>query len=270
MAFKLNYQGGLAYLTIPAFEKTGLVKHGFSTRMGGMSKHPYDSLNLGLRKDDDKKNVIENYRLFCKALSINPNNLVASDQVHEDKIHVATLHDRGKGIFKQSDIKGIDALITKDRQLALVTYYADCVPLFLLDVETPAIGLAHAGWRGTVKKIGQKTVLKMMKEFGSKPEHILVGIGPCISVCCYEVDELVVDSLKKAFVYFDELIKETGKGKWKLDLVLTNRKQLEEVGINPQNITESGFCTSCRNDIFFSHRKDKGKTGSLAAVLQLI
>lgn len=260
----------LAYLTIPSFEKTGLVKHGFSTRLGGVSKPPYQALNLGLNKDDDKTNVLENYRLFCKALAINPENLVASDQIHKDKIYVATIKDKGKGVFKESDIRGIDALTTKERQVALVTYYADCVPLFFLDAKTPAVGLAHAGWRGTVSKIGQKTAIKMMKEFGSIPENILVGIGPCINSCCYEVDAPVVESIKKAFIYWDELIQESGKGKWMLDLVLTNKKQLEEVGISSHNITESGFCTSCNNDLFFSYRKDRGKTGSLAAVLQLI
>jgi len=97
-----------------------------------------------------------------------------------------------------------------------------------------------------------------------------VGIGPCIKTCCYEVDEPVVEVIKKAFTYWDELILETETGKWMLDLVLTNKKQLEEVGISTQNITESGFCTSCNNDLFFSYRKEKGKTGSLAAVIQLI
>lgn len=270
MAFKLNYKGKLAYLTIPSFEETELVQHGFSTRLGGVSQLPYQSLNLGFKREENRANVIENYRLFCDALGINPENLVASDQVHKDHIHVATFMDRGKGIFKSSDIKSIDALITRDRQVALVTYYADCVPLFFLDIKTPAVGLAHAGWRGTVRKIGQKTVLKMMKEFGSLPENILVGIGPCIKSCCYEVDEPVVEVIKKAFTYWDELILETETGKWMLDLVLTNKKQLEEVGISPQNITESGFCTSCNNDLFFSYRKEKGKTGSLAAVIQLI
>lgn len=270
MAFNLNYKDSLAYLTIPSFEKTGLVKHGFSTRLGGVSKFPYQELNLGFKKDDDKINVLENYRLFCNALGINPENLVTSDQIHKDKIYVATIKDKGKGIFKNSDIKGIDALITRDRKVALVTYYADCVPVFFLDVKTPAIGLAHAGWRGTVSKIGQKTVIKMMKEFGSLPENILVGIGPCINSCCYEVDTPVVNSIKNAFVYWEKLIKECGKGKWMLDLVLANKKQLEEVGINPLNITESGFCTSCNNDLFYSYRKDKGTTGSLAAILQLM
>ncbi len=270
LAFKLNYKGSLAYLTIPSFEKTSLVTHGFSTRLGGVSKPPYHSLNLGLKKEDDKNNVLENYRLFCEELNINPENLVASDQVHEDRIYVACAGDRGKGILKDSDIAGIDAMITKDREVALVTYYADCVPIFLLDLKTPAAGLVHAGWKGTVSKIGQKTVLKMMKEFGSLLENILVGIGPCINSCCYEVDAPVINIIKNAFPYWNELIEDMGDGKWMLDLVLTNKRQLEEVGISSLQIAESGFCTSCNNDLFFSYRADKCKTGSLAAIIQLI
>jgi YfiH family protein len=270
LSFKLNDKDSLAYLTIPSFEATGLVKHGCSTRIGGVSKPPYQTLNLGLKKDDEKNSVLENYRIFCEALDMNPENLVASDQVHGDEIYVACTQDRGKGILKNSDIVGMDAMITKDIEVALVTYYADCVPIFLLDTTTPAVGLAHAGWRGTTSKIGQKTLVRMMEEFGTLPENILVGIGPCINSCCYEVDAPVVNSIKNAFPYWSELINNKGDGKWMLDLVLTNKRQLEEVGINPSQITESGFCTSCNNDLFFSYRADKGKTGSLAAIIQLI
>lgn len=269
MTFSLNNKNSLAYLTIPSFEETGLVKHGFSTRLGGVSKPPYQTMNLGLKKEDDKKSVLENYRIFCEALNINLENLVASDQVHKDKIYTAGTRDRGKGILRDSDIIGMDAMITKDREVALVTYYADCVPIFLLDTKTPAVGVAHAGWRGTVSKIGQKTLLKMMEVFGSLPENMLIGIGPCINSCCYEVDAPVVNCIKRAFTYWDELIEAKGDGKWMLNLVLTNKRQLEEVGIEPSQITISGFCTSCRNDLFFSYRADKGKTGSLAAVIQL-
>jgi len=270
LAFNLNHKASLAYLTIPSFEETGLVKHGFSTRLGGVSKPPYDTLNLGLQKQDDKNSVLENYRLFCKALDITPVNLVASNQVHKAEIYIACAEDRGKGIFKNTDIIGMDALITKVREVALVTYYADCVPIFLLDKKTPAVGLAHAGWRGTTSKIGKKTLEKMMKEFGSLPENILVGIGPCINSCCYEVGASVVNRIKDAFPYWNELIEGNSDGKWMLDLVLANKRQLEEAGINPSQITVSGFCTSCNNDLFFSYRADRGKTGSLAAIIQLI
>lgn len=270
MDFELRQKGALKYLVIPSFEKTHLVKHGFSTRVGGVSRGAYQSLNLGLKKADEKDRVMENYRLLCDALGIDMNNLVASDQVHGDDIYEVLLQDRGKGIKRESDIINKDALMTKQKGVALVTYYADCVPLLFLDVGTPAIALAHAGWRGTVKKIGQKTVSQMVKKFGSHPENILVGIGPCIKSCCYEVDEPVVQEFKRAFSYLEELIEDKGGGHWMLDLVKANKKQLEDAGIKPQNITVSHYCTSCSNDLFFSYRADHGKTGSLAAVIELI
>lgn len=269
MSFELREKGDIKYLIIPSFEKTGLVIHGFSTRLGGVSTGEYSSLNLGLKKADDREKVLENYRLFCDALHLNVENLVASDQVHGDEIYEAFEDDKGKGIVRESDIINKDALMTRQRGVVLVTYYADCVPLFFLDIKTPAIALAHAGWRGTVKKIGQKTVREMVRKYGTRPENVLVGIGPCIKKCCYEVDGPVVSSLKEAFNYWDELVEDKGDGHFMLDLVKANERQLEEVGVAPENITVSEDCTSCRNDIFFSYRKDKGKTGSLAAFLCL-
>lgn len=269
MDFEMRQKGVLKYLVIPSFEKTGLVRHGFSTRIGGVSDKPYDYLNLGLKKADNIENVLENYRIMCDAIGIDLYSLVLSDQVHSDEIYEAGVEDRGKGIWKASDIFRKDALITKQKKVALVTFYADCVPLFFLDVETPAIALAHAGWRGTVKKIGQKTVAWMMKNYGSDPGNILVGIGPCIKKCCYEVDEPVVSEFKKAFVYWEELMEDKGEGHFMLDLVMANSRQLEEIGIKPQNITISHYCTRCGNDIFFSYRADGGKTGSMAAFIEL-
>ena len=269
VTFEIKNRDKLAYLTIPAFERTGLVKHGFSTRLGGISKAPYDALNLGFKKEDDRNNVLENYRIFCEALTININDLVASDQIHGSDIYIATVKDRGKGILNKSDIEGKDAIITRERNVALVTYYADCVPVLILDTKTPAVGLVHAGWRGTVQKIGQKTLYKMMEEFGSSPKDILIGIGPCIKNCCYEVDTPVVNALKEKYDYWEDLVTSKGNGKWMLDLVMANKRQLEDIGVKTSQISVSDFCTSCNNDLFFSFRADKGKTGSLAAVIQL-
>lgn len=270
MGFRLHRKGKLAYLTIPAFENTGLVKHGFSTRLGGYSTGPYESLNLGFKRADDKNRVINNYKVFCKAIDIDFKNLVASDQIHKDVIYKVTYEDRGKGIYRDSDIQAVDALITREKNVALVTYYADCVPLFFLDTKTPAIGLAHAGWRGTVQKIGQKTLREMKKQFGTQPRDVLIGIGPCINKCCYEVDQPVIDKFKQAFSYWDKLVEYKGNGKWMLDLLLANKSLLKDVGINSTQITTSDYCTSCFNDLFFSYRKDQGKTGSLAAIIQLV
>lgn len=270
LAFKLNYKNSLTYLTIPSFEETGIVKHGFSTRLGGSSQGPYESLNLGFKKNDDKFHVLNNYKLFCEALNIDIKNLVASDQIHGNEVYTAKACDRGKGIVRDSNIKGKDAIITKDNNVGLLTYYADCVPIFFLDIKTPAVGLAHAGWRGTVHKIAQKTLSKMMKEFGTLPKDILIGIGPCINRCCYEVDKPVVNEFKNSFANWQDLLEYKGDWKWMLNLELANKSLLEQMGIHPSQITVSGFCTSCNNDLFFSYRKDQGETGSLAAVIELI
>lgn len=260
MTFKLVQKDNLKYLVIPAFERTGLVRHGFSTR----------TIDLGYKNAEDKASIINNYNLFCNALNIELKNVVCSDQVHQDTVYEVTEKDRGKGILKRSDIKSVDSLITKKRKVALMTYHADCVPLFFLDIKTPAIGVAHAGWRGTVKKIGAKTVCSMIEKFGSVPKNILVGIGPCIKKCCYEVDKPVIEKIKLAFPYWNKLVQYKGNSHWMLDLVLANKVQLESVGIRSQNIFASNFCTSCHNDLFFSYRTENKNTGRLATMIELI
>lgn len=269
MSFELRKKGEVQYLVIPAFEATGLVRHAFSTRRGGFSRGHCESLNLGFSKGDDRETVLKNYRAFCDAVGIEMENLVASHQVHESEVHVAGREDRGKGILKKSDITGKDALITAEKGVALITYYADCVPLFFLDPVTPAVGLAHAGWRGTVKKVGMKTVEKMVEVFGTPVEKLLCGIGPCIAGSCYEVGENVVEKFKDAFECWETLVEDRGDGRWLLDLVKANKRQLEDAGVRPENITVSGFCTHCRPDLFYSYRRDRGMTGSLAAVIEL-
>ncbi|SHM07246.1 conserved hypothetical protein [Caldanaerovirga acetigignens] len=269
MGFELRKKGDVEFLIIPSFEETGLVRHAFSTRRGGFSVNHCESLNLGFNKGDDRQIVLKNYEVFCDAVGIKMENLVASNQVHESEIYVAGKEDRGKGILIKSDITGKDALITREKEVALVTYYADCVPLFLLDPITPAVGLVHAGWRGTVKKIGMKTVKKMIEVFNTPVGKLLCGIGPCIAGSCYEVDDNVVEKFKDAFEYWKTLVKYKGNGRWLLDLVKANKMQLEDMGVNPENITVSGLCTHCCSDLFYSYRRDKGVTGSLAAVIEL-
>lgn len=261
MTFNLVQKGELKYLVIPAFERTGLVRHGFSTR----------TIDLGYKNSKDRVSMINNYNLFCNTIGIELKNVVRSDQVHGDTVYEVTEKDRGKGILRESDIKSVDSLITKKRNVALMTYHADCVPLFFLDKKTPAIGVAHAGWRGTVKKIGIKTVYNMMRKFGSFPQNILVGIGPCIKNCCYEIDKPVIEKLKLAFPYYwSKLVCYKGDNHWMLDLVLANKMQLESIGIKSKNIFISNFCTSCHNDLFFSYRADNKKTGSLATIIELV
>lgn len=268
--FVINYQADMAFLTIPSFNASGLVAHGFTTRLGGFSQFPYHSLNMALHVEDDPQAVVANRRKICNVLKINHRDLVAAQQVHGEKIRVATALAKGKGAVDYNEaFAATDALITRVKMLPLSTYYADCVPIFLLDPVTPAIGLVHAGWKGTVLKIGAKTVQRMHAEFGTDPAACLVGIGPAIGSCCYEVELNVVEKLAQSFKQHEKLLTPVANGKWKLDLAQANVQSLLEVGVSQENITCSGLCTCCRTDLFYSFRAEQGQTGRMAALLML-
>ncbi len=268
--FRLRINNGVWYYTISGFDDTGLVKNGFSTRKGGVSSGQYSTLNLGIKKSDLREAVMENFIRFCRAVGIDPQNMVFSDQVHGDGIEVVDDNDRGKGLFRDTDIIEKDGLMTSQPGVALVTFYADCVPLFFLDPVYPAIALSHAGWRGTVAKIGAKTLKMMQDTFGTRPEECLVGIGPSIGPCCFEVDPPVMEQFAAAFPQQSSIINPGSKpGKYNIDLCEANRMQLVEMGVAEENISMASLCTCCNTDIFFSHRGDRGRTGSMAAVLML-
>ena len=269
--FELRERQGVWYCVIPDFERTGLVSHGFSTRKGGVSSRQYGTLNLGFNKGDSDEAVMENFLRFCRALDIDPHDTVFSDQVHGDRVVAVGHGDRGKGAFRESDILRVDGLMTGEGQVALVTFYADCVPLFFLDPVHRAIALSHAGWRGTVACIGVRTLEEMGREFGTRPGECLIGIGPSIGPCCFEVDLPVAEQFARVFDKFKDIIMKPGSepGKYRIDLWMANALQLREMGVPAHNITVAGMCTSCRQDLFFSHRRDKGRTGRMAAVLML-
>nr|WP_300004909.1 peptidoglycan editing factor PgeF [Tissierella sp.] len=269
MAFVKNQDGELVYYTIESFQGTELVNHGFSTRLGGVSKGDLTSLNLGMKKNEPRKNKLDNYKIFTKSLGINLENLVLTDQVHKDNILEVDESDRGKGLIKESDIKGIDGFITNKRNVALVTFYADCVPVFLLDPINKSIGLVHAGWKGTVSRIGEKTLKRMMQTYGTDPKDVLIAIGPSIGKCCFEVGGEVIEIIKENFEQAEEYFNKKDNGKFMLDLWNLNKDQFLEMGVLEDNITLSNICTMCNKDIFFSHRGDHGKTGSLAAIMEL-
>lgn len=257
------------YLKIADFENTGLVKHCFTTRTGGVSQGECTSLNLGFNRNDKKQNVINNYKIVCNALDIDYSKLVLSNQVHGTHIKDITAEDAGKGIIKQNDLKGTDGLITSDKNVPLVTFYADCVPIFFLDPVQKVIGLVHSGWRGTLKKIGKIMVDKMVNEYDCSTINILCGIGPSIGPCHFEVGEEVYNKFIKTFGESEKLYEKKGE-KYYINLWKANEIVLINSGIMRENITIAGECTFCNEKLFFSHRRDKGKTGSLAAVLQLI
>lgn len=263
--------GEVLYLTYPLLENIGIVKHGFSTRVGGVSKGVCSTMNLSFSRGDDENAVRENFRRMANALDVEEDCFVFSHQTHTTNVRKVTLDDKGKGLTRQLDYQDVDGLITNVPGLCLSTFYADCVPLYFVDPVHKAIGLSHSGWRGTVGKIGAVTVQKMQEEYGSKPEDIIAAIGPSICQDCYEVSEDVIVEFQNNFdeKYWKELYYKKENGKYQLNLWKANEIVLAEAGVLKEHIAVTNLCTCCNHEVLFSHRASKGKRGNLAAFLAL-
>lgn len=237
------------------------LKVGITTRIGGESDSPYDSLNIGLHTDDYDHTVIKNREIVASLLSFPLTNWVTGEQVHDSKIKLVTSEDKGKGAYShQSALPGIDGLITKDKGILCTTFFADCVPIYFLDPVTEYIGIAHAGWRGTVKKIAKEMVLKFLI-LGTNINHLRVAIGPCISKDKYEVDHKVIDNIEQPLL--EKSTKKIAEQKYLLDLKQLNVEILLQSGVLRNNIDTTHYCTYANHDIFYSFRRDDGKTGRM-------
>ena len=264
-------EGAVPYLSFPMFRDTGLVTDGFSTRLGGVSEGCFSSLNLSFDRGDDRAAVAENFRRMGEALGVRCEDMVLSQQIHTTNIRIVTDEDRGKGITRERDYTDIDGLITNVPGICLVTTYADCVPLYFLDPVKKVIALSHSGWRGTVGKIGKKTVELMHDNFGSDPDDILAAVGPSVCQDCYEVSADVTDRFREVFdrSVWDELFYEKPDGKYQLDLWKANEKIFLEAGIRKDHIAVTNVCTHCNSEILYSHRAMGDKRGNLCAFLAL-
>ncbi len=271
---EIDFNMEVPYISFPALSKIPFIKHGFSTRLGGVSKGIYSSMNLGspkLEVRDNPDNIKENFERIAKSIGVKPESMVVSDQVHKTTIRLVNKSDRGKGLYSPRDFKEVDGLITNEAGVTLVTKYADCVPLYFVDPIMKTIGSSHAGWKGTVEKIGQITINEMIKHFQSKPQDIIAVIGPSICQDCYEVGEEVVVRFKDAFhsKWHGDIISKNENGSYQLNLWQANKIVLLEAGLKLENIHLSSVCTSCNRDLLFSYRKEKGQRGSLAAFLAI-
>lgn len=267
---KVLESGGITVLKFESFEKQSCVEHCFTTKSGGCSVGEYESLNMGMYTEDKPENVVENYRrvsreIFCADVS----QCVLSKQVHKTEIAVVSKEDVGNGLTKSQKYEEIDGLVTDEREVVLSTVYADCTPLFFVDSEKKVVGVAHAGWRGTVGKIGSKMVETMISRYGSDKEDIIVGIGPTIGSCCYMVREDVALQFKKAFPDCTKILEQVEEGKYRLNLWEANKASVMESGVPESNIELDNHCTSCNEELFYSYRRDKGKTGRMAAMIKL-
>lgn len=266
---RLDISNGVGILRFPALEECKTVNHAFSTRIGGVSNNEFAAMNLGFNRGDNDDLVAENYKIFCRAAGFDSDSLVTGNQDHHVNVRRVGIEQRGIGIWREKDMESIDGLITNEQGVTLVIYCADCVPLYFIDEKHHAIGLAHAGWRGTVDGMAKVMVQRMAEEFGTAPKDIKAAIGPSIGEECFEVDEPVAAEFLKLDGAGRFVTEPDHHGKYHVDLWECNRRFMLEAGVLPENITIGGVCTMCESDLLFSHRKTRGQRGSNCAMLAL-
>lgn len=252
----------LTYFQFDSFTGDGNVRHAVFSRQGGTSPAPFGSLNLSVSVPDQKSRVYANRRRAYGLVGRDTPTVVHAHLVHGNRVRRVTTAENGRWI------PHTDAIITNQNGCALTMNYADCAPIFLYDPVHRAIGLGHAGWQGAVKDVPGAMVTAMHQEFGSNPADLLAGIGPCIGVCCYEVDEPLVSQVRAAFDTHEQLlIPQPNSHRPHFDLAVANQQNLARAGV--KQIEHSGFCTACRTDLFFSHRAEMGKTGRFGTIFVL-
>lgn len=258
-------KNGVGIFTLPAFSACLGIDHGFSARTGGVSKGIFRSLNLSFSNEPERETVMQNYRIFCAAAGIPEASMVMDTYEHGATVRRVDRRDCGKG-YTLPSLPACDALITDDPLVTLMTGHADCMAFFLYDPVHRAIGLAHAGWRGTRMRIGTRVAEAMQAAYGSDPREMHAGVGPSICGNCFEVDAALGDEFAAAFPGVP-LRRDGRAGKAYVDLWMAAAKQLHEAGIPYANQSRMGLCTM-EDERFYSYRRD-GKTGGMTAFLRL-
>ncbi|MCI8865125.1 MAG: peptidoglycan editing factor PgeF [Lachnospiraceae bacterium] len=263
---------GVVFLQFPALEEAGMVKHGFSTRFGGVSEGVFSSMNFTFTRGDNPEHVRENYRRMAHALGVDMGRMVLSHQTHTTHVRAVDEADAGKGLLRERDYQDVDGLVTNVPGITLVAFFADCVPLFILDPVHRAIGLSHSGWRGSVNRIGKETLDVMGREYGTRAGDVVACIGPSICRDCFEVGPEVAEKFSRAFSqrYWPQLYDKKEDGKYQLDLWRANQIIFTEAGVRPENIHTTDICTRCNPRLLFSHRAMGERRGNLAAFLCLM
>ena len=260
---KINKKNGVLYITFPNLTETGVVKHCFSTKIGGVSKGRYAEMNLSYTNGDDLEAVKVNFKRIAKCMDVKPSSIVMTHQTHTVNIMDVNNADE---ILPDN----IDGIITNKKGITLCSSYADCVPLIFVDPIKKVIATSHSGWRGTVGLIGKLTVEKMVRDYSCEIENIRVAIGPAICKDCYEVDEVVADKIREMkFLDLDKVLFDKGNGHYLLDLKDVCKQTLVHSGIKEENILVSDICTCCNKDYLHSHRATKGERGNLCALIAL-
>jgi len=252
---------GLAFYQFDGLNSYSDLYHGAFTRLGGVSQAPFESLNLARSVGDNAQSVQENNRRMLSVFDVTPDRATTAWLVHGHLVAVMTSADAGS--YKQ----GYDAIITRERGLALTMRFADCVPIVFFDPVQQAIGLAHAGWRGAAENVVAATVDALRESFGSNPHDLWAGIGPCIRVDRYRVGQDVIDQVSLACPPRAPIVLRQPDGSVHLDLKAAVSAQLQACGV--EKIEDSALCTASNTTEWFSHRAENGKTGRFGVVIGL-
>lgn len=265
--FTHELKGDVAFLTIPSFVKAGGLIHAFTTRKTGVSKGGFASLNFSFGREKNPDNIRANFKILANTLGLSAEDIVLDNYGHTPNVLNVTEDYRGSGVYHNSHLPTCDGLATVIKSLPLVTMHADCAAIFLYDPQKRAVCVCHAGWRGTAGGIVENAVNMLTDTFGCEKESILVGIGPCIQSCCFEIKSDVEKKFKASFGEFAVAYRD---GKIFGDLEKGIIACLFRAGIAPENITRSGECTYCQPDDYFSYRRQGKSGGAMASAVMLL
>lgn len=269
LSLAVHKTASVPYYSFPAMDAVPFIRHGFSTRLGGVSEGVFASMNLSFTRGDRTEAVRENFERFCQAIGVDWRKVVISAQEHHTVVREVTADDIGRGITRDREYTDVDGLMTNVPGVVLCTQYADCVPLFFADPVKRVVATSHSGWKGTVAQIGAVTVRRMQETYGCDPQDILAGIGPSIGPCCFEVDSPVSEAFASLPFADERIIRNDGNGKYHIDLWETNRRILLGAGLTEEHITVTDLCTKCHSETFWSHRITGWDRGSLAGFIAL-
>ena len=251
----------LVYYTFDSLRDSDALVHAIATRRGGASPAPFDTLNLSRHVGDDAANVATNLKRLHTTLELDAAMTVDANQAQADRVAVVDARNRG------TRIADVDALVTNAPNVPLLLRYADCVPIFFFDPIHRAIGVAHAGWRGTIMQVAAKTAQMMFDAFGARPRDLIACIAPSIGPCCYRVGDDVIAQVRTAFDDADDLLIAQPDGSVHFDLWQANAQQLHTLGVMQIEIAQ--ICTAHHTDEFYSWRAERGKTGRFGAIIAI-
>lgn len=264
---ELRHTGGVGIYASAALKRLDGFDHGFTTREGGVSEGYYSSLNLSFSRPENRENVMENYRIFCRAASIPFDRMVMDNYEHGTNVLKVDRSDAGRGYLTDA-LPPCDGIVTDDPDITLITGHADCMAFFLVDPVMRCIGLAHAGWRGALGRVGGCVVETMRKNYGTDPADLYASIGPSICPDCFEVGQNVADVFAQEYEGLPCVLEHPG-ARPHVDLWMVACKQLMDAGVTMEHISLFDVCTM-ETPGLYSHRRDHGNTGGMAAYLRIL